>query len=323
MKSKFETIYVICPGSLKTGGTEVAHQLVFLLNEMGAEAKIAYFVLEEGSDKPLCHPELAHYVQGKTALLDDIPDVDKIATVIPESYPEIISIFEHVQMYLWWLSFDNFPKSMYEPEKLQLIYKLMKIRNVKHLVQSEYAKVCIIREGIAPEDISFLSDYLNDYYLETMPDLSSRSRQNLVLYNPLKGLEYVEQLVEAASDIQFMPIMKMTNRQVIDLMHRSKVYIDFGSHPGKDRIPREAAMCGLCVITGRKGSAAYYEDVPLDDRYKISEKETLIPEVVEVIRNCLTNYDEEVHNFDDYREKIRGEKDRFINEIREIFLMEG
>lgn len=322
MRSRYETIYVICPGSLKTGGTEVSHQLAYLLNEAGADARIAYFVLEEGSDNPLCHPEFTHYVGDRIVMLDDIPDKEGIAVVIPESYPEIISIFEHAQMYLWWLSFNNFPKSMYEPDKLLLIYKLMSIRKVKHLVQSEYAKDCIIREGIKQEDISFLSDYLNDYYLETTPEISSRSRQDLVLYNPLKGFEYVEQLIIAAPDIQFMPIMKMTNAQVIDLMHRSKVYIDFGSHPGKDRIPREAAMCGLCVITGRKGSAAYYEDVPLDDRYKICEKETPISEVVEVIRRCLTHYDEETHNFDAYREKIRGEKNIFIDEIKENFMME-
>lgn len=322
MKSRYETIYVICPGSLKTGGTEVSHQLVYLLNEAGADAKIAYFVLEEGSDKTLCHPEFTHYVGDRIAMLDDIPDKKGVAVVIPESYPEIVSIFEQAQMYLWWLSFDNFPKSMFDPDKLQLIYKLMRLRNVKHLVQSEYAKDCIIREGIAPSDISFLSDYLNDYYLETIPNLSSEGRQSQVLYNPLKGLEYVEQLVNAAPDIRFVPIMKMTNRQVIDLMHMSRVYIDFGNHPGKDRIPREAAMCGLCVITGRKGSAAYYEDVPLNDRFKISENETPISEVIDIIRDCLTNYDSEVHCFDDYRNRIRGEKTRFIKEIEDVFLIE-
>lgn len=29
-------------------------------------------------------------------------------------------------------------------------------------------------------------------------------------------------------------------------MRKAKVYIDFGFHPGKDRIPREAVMCGAC-----------------------------------------------------------------------------
>ena len=51
----------------------------------------------------------------------------------------------------------------------------------------------------------------------------------------------------------------MTPEQVVDLMSESKVYIDFGNHPGKDRIPREAVINGCCVITGVRGSARFKE----------------------------------------------------------------
>ena len=33
-----------------------------------------------------------------------------------------------------------------------------------------------------------------------------------------------------------------------------QVYIDFGHHPGQDRLPREAVQCGCVVITGTRGS---------------------------------------------------------------------
>jgi len=33
-----------------------------------------------------------------------------------------------------------------------------------------------------------------------------------------------------------------------------QVYIDFGHHPGQDRLPREAVQCGCVVITGKRGS---------------------------------------------------------------------
>ena len=39
--------------------------------------------------------------------------------------------------------------------------------------------------------------------------------------------------------------------------------MDFGFHPGQDRLPREAALLKNCIITNREGSAAFYKDVPI------------------------------------------------------------
>lgn len=52
-------------------------------------------------------------------------------------------------------------------------------------------------------------------------------------------------------------------------MDESMIYIDFGEHPGKDRIPREAAMRDLIVITGRDGAAVNDVDVSIPKKYKI------------------------------------------------------
>ena len=39
-----------------------------------------------------------------------------------------------------------------------------------------------------------------------------------------------------------------------------------------NRIPREAAMCGCCVITNRNGSAANNVDVQIADKYKFDNE---------------------------------------------------
>ena len=61
----------------------------------------------------------------------------------------------------------------------------------------------------------------------------------------------------------------MTEREVEDCLSQAKVYIDFGGHPGKDRIPREAALCGCCVVTGRRGAAGNDVEVPINQSYKL------------------------------------------------------
>jgi len=47
------------------------------------------------------------------------------------------------------------------------------------------------------------------------------------------------------------------------------MYIDFGTHPGKDRIPREAALRNCIVLTNRNGAADNNVDVPIPNEYKI------------------------------------------------------
>ena len=48
------------------------------------------------------------------------------------------------------------------------------------------------------------------------------------------------------------------------------IYIDFGHHPDKERLPREAAIHGCIVITGLCGSAANSQDVPLPNYLKLN-----------------------------------------------------
>ena len=111
----------------------------------------------------------------------------------------------------------------------------------------------------------------------------------------------------------------MKREEVISLLKKTKVYIDFGNHPGKDRIPREAAILGCCVITNRKGSANYQKDIPIYQRYKVSEN-TDIPEIVDIIKDCLKNYKLRYKNFDNYRKVIKKEYKKFIKDADKIFI---
>ena len=69
--------------------------------------------------------------------------------------------------------------------------------------------------------------------------------------------------------VMLVPIQHMASSQ--QLLARARVYIDFGHHPGQDRLPREAAQCGCVVVTGMRGSAGLFADVPLPQYLKIEE----------------------------------------------------
>jgi hypothetical protein len=111
----------------------------------------------------------------------------------------------------------------------------------------------------------------------------------------------------------------MSENDVISLLKRSKVYIDFGHHPGKDRFPRESAILKNCVITNTRGSSDFYNDVPLDPSYKTDNIELVGP----LIRDCLQNFDKHLDNFSMYRSIIKNEKDEFYNQCGRYFIQDS
>ncbi|MCR5303678.1 MAG: hypothetical protein K6E33_03875, partial [Lachnospiraceae bacterium] len=326
LESKYKKVYVACPSFIKTGGPELLHQLVYWLNHYFGNAVIAY--LDYGEEKrakvPFSHPEFFHYVCGSAELFEEIEDSPENVLVVPEGWSLTCTKVKNMKQMFWWLSVDNFIASVTyggqdDQENTKKVLNMLENVIDLHLVQSEYAGDYIRKNGFPDDRIEYLSDYINQTYLDNADTALECPKEDIVLYNPKKGFDFVEKVMKVSPDLQWRAIEKMTTIQVGELMRKAKVYIDFGNHPGKDRIPREAAVSGCIVITGRKGSAAYFEDVPIPEKYKIAEEEGSAEKVAHVIRQSIKDYDTLIHDFDDYRARILSEKERFIKDAIRIF----
>ncbi len=189
-----------------------------------------------------------------------------------------------------------------------------------HLFQSYYASHFLKNTGILNSKKVYLSDYINDLYIDKSAVALKHPRENIVLYNPKKGLNFTKKIIEKSpSWIKWVPLINMSNDEVYQNLISGKVYIDFGNHPGKDRFPREAAISGCCILTDRKGAAAYQKDVPILEKYKFNDNKKNIPNIVNQIEYCLNNYQEAIKDFDSYRDFIRQEKDIFKKDIIRLF----
>ena len=90
-------------------------------------------------------------------------------------------------------------------------------------------------------------------------------------------------------------------------MDESQLYIDFGHHPGKDRMPREAAIRNCMVMTSKLGSAGNDIDVGIPENYKFTSNDESLEKISKSIHYALDNYLNEIHKFEKYRETIRNE----------------
>ena len=318
-------IYVACPGNVATGGPELLHQLVFELNKLGFNAYMFYY--EKMEDNPV-HMAYKKY---DNPYVETIEDRKENIFIAPEVVTGMIYNYINIQKVIWWLSVDNYYKRFDSPNIIKKIiknilykvgyfnvYRFEKNNDLIHFVQSEYAKQHLLKKGI--NNIHFLGDYLNELFITQQLDNIDNDKKDIVIYNPKKGIEYTQKIIQKANNIKFVPIENMTREEVADLLSKAKVYIDFGNHPGKDRIPREAAISGCCVITGKQGSAKYYEDVAIDNEFKFDDIDENIPKIINKIEDCVINYDENNKKFDFYREKIKNEQNNFIEDIKKIFL---
>jgi hypothetical protein len=297
------TIYVLCPAKIVTGGIEAVHQLVHKLRQFGHAATIV--TIPNVSD-----PVLLQYRIYDVAFAAEVVDDARNILITSEVNPQALDSYHSIQKALWWLSVDN-----HEDLTDKFDFKNPQSSHVSHFVQSAYAASFLESKG--QSDYYFLTDYLHPIYFAPA---RARRKNNVVIYTPVKGAQhYIHQLMQADASIHWLPLSGMIRKLHAKTMRQSKVYVDFGRHPGKDRQPREAVLNGCCVIVGLAGAARFNEDIPIPEQYKFDLQNMQDHKILGTIRRCLRDHETTIHDFDAYADIVHHDERRFEEEIRVIF----
>lgn len=310
-------IVVITPGNAATGGVELLYQFVDAANAAGAMACVCNYPFIQKASIPEA------YSSYNCQAIDrcDIRAGDVI--VLPEVFTYLTEEFSENSIYLWWMSVDNYYGSKTARYVLANRFYPWRFKSISrreflssfdgHLCQSQYAVEHLKQHGIDCD--FFISDYINRDFVENKNLDYNRNRKDIVVYNPAKGADQTRKII-SYSKYNFHPIQNMTRQQVIDLLLSAKIYIDFGNHPGKDRIPREAASLGCVIITNRRGSARNDIDVPIDPNLKIDDaSENFASDAADRIEDVMINYAKYYQSLDKYRTIIREEKKNFLSSV--------
>jgi hypothetical protein len=276
-----------------------------------------------GDDGINCPTPKAYLKYGVKYVTSYIDAEDSIL-VLAETQLSGLDLCRKGKIMVWWLSVENYLFSRHR----QIIavnnnidtYNFKGRSNVIHFAQSYYAKN-FVQEILGIRECYDLKDYINEEIMDFAGLYSmAYERKNVCLYNPKKGYENLRPVIEACrTDLEWIPLEGYKPVEVAELMCQSKVYVDFGSHPGKDRIPREAAICGCCVLTNQEGSARWQEDVRIPDKYKI-ENTGDIEAVLERIYDLMDHYEERREEYSNYRSAIEEERDEFKRDAQAALL---
>jgi hypothetical protein len=211
-------------------------------------------------------------------IVKEIPDSKDTVIIVPE-YKDISEFclkYPLSKIVLWWLAFDSRHLESHKKQK------------VIHAYQSEYARRMVQEDGI------MLSDYTN--FVEPPP----QKKVYRIAYNPKKD-NITPRVFNGC-----VPLINMTKEMMIDTLSKCEIYIDLGYHPGKDRIPREAALCDCIVITNMAGSAENPIDVPIREKADSIEK-------LHHLVNTIHESDQSA-----YREIVRNEKATFFEQVEQL-----
>ncbi|UTT68309.1 hypothetical protein NMQ03_13720 [Arthrobacter sp. DNA4] len=335
MTTNSGSIFVLYHRGLRTGGPEALHQLVDMLRELGQDAYLVPHPHTAGNDR------VEQYGIYDAPEAPEIIDSAENVVVYPETYVHEMSHIKQARRMCWWLSIDNSltfmaermwyrnTVSLFEKAKEAAVpfarmwkngvtpAKMRTDKDVIHLVQSSYAWAFVAtRLDVVP---SLVSDYTPTR--EFQATATAKRNRQLVTYNPAKGGHIID-AVKAASPptIEWQPIVGMTRAEVVATLQQCGVYLDLGHHPGKDRMPREATLSGALTIVARRGSGAFYADVPIPWEHKITPGDTEVATAAAMLPQLIANFEQEVAKQASYRETILNERSRFKREVEDVFV---
>jgi hypothetical protein len=292
-------IYILIPHQCEAGGVESLHQLSDKMLKLGFNCFTLYRKDGGGyylNGTPMSYKE---YSVAETLNLED--NFDNIV-IVPEVWTCVLDEIKKAKKVIWWLSVDN---NLGSPEGK---FNKWEDKSYYHLCQSFYAKKYVEKNGCVG---FYLNDYINSFFFED----NSLQKKDIILYNPAKGMDFTSKIILNMRDYNFIALKGFNRATLMSFLKSSKLYIDFGNHPGMDRIPRESVINNCCLITSKIGSSIF--DINIEDKFKLEKN---VEEVSNMIKECINNYESNIFKFNSYKKHILNQELEMENNIEKTFI---
>lgn len=311
MKKK---ILIHCPADSTTGGPEALHQFCSEAQKY-LKCEMCYY-LDNNAEVP---KKFDIYKISKSNFFDD----ENTLHVIPEiSTKYFINKISRGKIIIYWLSVDNFFNLKDRTKIKNLFYYFLSLfthrkpmiflKNYIHISQSKYSNSLLKKNN-------FKFSYVGDYIRDECYDLNfKKEKKNFILYNPKKGMDKLLPVIEKLKNqYKFIPLENLSSIKLKNMLQISKIYIDFGRMPGKDRIPREAVLNDCCLIIGKRGAGLNKEDFSIDEKFKINLNSSNYSEKTQkLLIDIMQNYYQNLDKFKIYKTKTLNEKLIFKTSVK-------
>lgn len=318
-------IYIVSSEG-RSGGPTSLHMLANTLKGFGVDVYMVYFArrinsfLEKGAYE--------HNIPIVTSI-EDSPDN---ILVVPEIYANLLGRFRNIRKAIWWLSFDNYfftiegwrgklNNTILHKFGFYLCGQLDD--DIWHLAQGNYVYRRLLKLIGDPSRIDLLETPMDEEFL--MQEVSLGEKEDLIVYNPSKGVNFIRRVItkfqRVMPGVSVIPLEGFSKEELVDILRRSKVFLQFGYFPGRERLPREAVLLGNVLLLGGKGAVWDDVDFPIDRMYKFHTFLWNIPSVVDMLKKAVVYWDKFEKDFDKFRSVLRNQKSVFLKQVKRIFAL--
>ena len=182
--------FVFCPVCV-TGGPEALHQLCGELNNLGVDSYIFYYYWCNIRSIDYIMPEYAHY-NVKISPYSNLNELDNenFTIIVPEIFARntFPSNFKGKIVY-WFLACS----SNYEDSFLEKFYLACQSEeSYKRILNSNY---------LNKNKVFRLTDYTRENFICDENEISTKPRDNIILFNPKKGFQYTQSIISTFKNL--------------------------------------------------------------------------------------------------------------------------
>ena len=196
---------------------------------------------------------------------------------------------------------------------------LFERNDIIHLTTSDY-----VTDHLKSHKVPIYTPLVDGYIDAEFFKNSTFSKNDQICYNATGGMrqtsiDVADNLRKLYPELTFVPIEDMSRSDVIQTLEESKVYLEFGNLPGKEKLLREAILKDCCVITrGDVGCGKFFNDIQILDKYK--SHPFAFDNIYLVIKECFQNYQKCVEDFKLYKRTLAVQETQFLLDIRRLFI---
>lgn len=320
-------VYILAPANYSSGGPESLHQLCSQLLNCNLDACMYYVPSIPKIFKPE-NPVPASYTKYHLPYVLEVEDAEKNILIVPESLVEYHYRTEKIRRVIWWLSVNIYIRTIRDlmdkyflnplAEPMPKFFYFHKgDETFEHWGQSEYVREFLELNGV--ENATSIETPMSHNFLSQAKHIDFSAKENIVVFNPKKDTEIAKKIMAVDPDINYQRIENMTPEEVQTLLAKAKVYMDFGYFPGRERLPREAALSGCVVITGKRGAAANDIDVNIPAEFKFDTSNFNPKQVAEKIREVFKDFSTAYEEQKAFRDKELNAPKVFKAKVAEYF----
>lgn len=325
---KHRSFLLLTPNK-QMGGPEALHQLAQIMRQLGLDARL--MVLQRPDDIRIADgvitqpsriaervvPDYASaYPQYEPVYTQRFELADDALVILPETRAEMIGMFAPSSVALWWLSVHNgFYRGARLREDEPFRKRVFESGEVLHFHQTEHARRMLIHFKTA--EIYPLVDYTDPLFTRLQP--AGPNSGAAIAFNPAKGEMHYAPFFAAHPEFTPLPIRGMTKAQVLDTLSQTRIFVEFGHNPGKDRMPREAACAGAVVVARLEGGSVHFDDTPIPSGHKFDNDALTNGQLAATLRAIAADPQPHWDSQAYYRNYLRTEEDLMRAQAKRLF----